>query len=331
MKAQWTAYTLDFKFLARTSRESMRQKFTYFIRLDDGRVGECALFRGLSADDVPDYEAQLAATCASPETLPPYSSIRFGLETAMMHAEDSSPFMRGEEGIPINGLIWMGDHQEMRSRIDEKLGAGYNVPKMKIGGIDFDQEVELLRYIRSRYSADVLELRLDANGSFSPANALERLKILSEFDVHSIEQPIKAGQRAEMARICQSSPIAIALDEELIGIPSPEHCAALLDEIRPQFIILKPALCGGLSGSDLWADEAERRSIGWWATSALESNIGLCAIARWVSGRGVSLPQGLGTGQLYTNNIPSPLYLEGDRLFYNPEAKWEIPEFEWHS
>ncbi len=330
MKAEWASYTLDFKFLARTSRESMRQKQTYFVRIGD-RVGECALFRGLSADDLPDYEEQLSRVCENPDNLSAYSSIRFGFETAMMPPLDDSPFMRGEEGIPINGLIWMGDREEMRRRIDEKLTCGFSVLKMKIGGIDFEQEVDLLRYIRSRYSSDVLELRLDANGSFSPDIALERLKRLSDFDIHSIEQPIRVGQALLMSQLCKNSPIAIALDEELIGTPTADTCENLLEEIRPQFIILKPALCGGLSGATLWADVAESKGIGWWATSALESNIGLMAIARWVSSRGVSLPQGLGTGQLYTNNIPSPLYLNGDRLFYNPEGVWQIPDLQWHS
>ena len=329
MHAEWTSYTLNFKFLARTSREAMRQKQTYFVRIGD-RIGECALFRGLSADDLPDYEKQLSLACENPDVLSEYSSIRFGFETTMLPPSDDTPFMRGDEGIPINGLIWMGDRNEMRVRIDDKLASGFHILKMKIGGIDFEQEIELLRYIRSRYSADVLELRLDANGSFTPENALERLKYLSDYNIHSIEQPIKAGQVREMSRLCEQSPIAIALDEELIGTPSKESCAKLLDEIHPQFIILKPALCGGLSGADFWADSAENRGIGWWATSALESNIGLMAIARWVSCRGVTLPQGLGTGQLYTNNIPSPLYLRGDRLFYNPECSWQIPDFSWH-
>ncbi len=329
MRADWASYTLDFNFLARTSRETMRQKSTYFVRLGD-RVGECALFRGLSADDCPDYELRLAEACLHPELLSAYSSIRFGLETAMLHESDDTAFMRGEDGIPINGLIWMGSREEMRLRIDQKLSDGFHVLKLKIGGIDFESEVELLRYIRSRYSSETLELRLDANGSFKPEYAAERLRRLSDFAIHSIEQPIKAGQCEEMAQLCATSPIPIALDEELIGCRSAAECGELLDQIRPQFIILKPALCGGLSGADTWANAAEARHIGWWATSALESNVGLMAIARWVSRRGVTMPQGLGTGQLYTNNISSPLYLQGDRLFYNPEGEWIYPNLQWH-
>lgn len=333
--AEWAPYALDFLFLARTSRESMRRKPTYFVRLTDtatGRagVGECALFRGLSADDTPDYEERLSRACAEPLAPVPESSIRFGMETAMINAglipAPESAFTRGEAGIPINGLIWMGDKAEMRRRIDEKLAAGFRVLKLKIGGIDFESEVDLLRYIRSVYSPDALEIRLDANGSFSPTDAHGRLRRLSEFSIHSIEQPVRAGQRHLMARLCRESPINIALDEELIGADDRD---ALLDEINPQFVILKPALCGGLSGATAWADAAEARGIRWWATSALESNIGLHAIARWAGARGVTMPQGLGTGLLYSNNIPSPLHLRADRLWYDPAGSWTLPRLQW--
>lgn len=317
---------------------AMRVKDTYFVRLTDsatGRtgIGECALFRGLGSDDLPDYEEKLAHACADPTVPSPYSSIRFGIECAMIAAGlaemPSTPYSCGEEGIPINGLIWMGDRAEMRRRIDEKLNAGFRVLKMKIGGIDFESETDLLRYIRSRYSPETLELRLDANGSFAPEVAAERLDILSKFHIHSIEQPVKAGQTDIMARICRETPISVALDEELIGMPDAESAATLLETIRPQYIILKPSLCGGLSGADLWADAAESRGIGWWATSALESNVGLHAIACWVASRGVTLPQGLGTGLLYSNNIPSPLELRGDRLYFNPSGTWDYSALGW--
>ena len=317
---------------------AMRVKDTYFVRLTDsatGRtgIGECALFRGLGSDDLPDYEEKLALACADPTVPSPYSSIRFGIECAMIAAGlaemPSTPYSRGKEGIPINGLIWMGDRAEMRRRIDEKLNAGFRVLKMKIGGIDFESETDLLRYIRSRYSPETLELRLDANGSFAPEVAAERLDILSKFHIHSIEQPVKAGQTDIMARICRETPIPVALDEELIGMPNAESAAALLDAIRPQYIILKPSLCGGLSGAGLWADAAESLGIGWWATSALESNVGLHAIACWVASRGVTLPQGLGTGLLYSNNIPSPLELRGDRLYFNPSGTWDYSALGW--
>lgn len=317
---------------------AMRVKDTYFVRLTDsatGRtgIGECALFRGLGSDDLPDYEEKLALACADPTVPSPYSSIRFGIECAMIAAGlaemPSTPYSRGKEGIPINGLIWMGDRAEMRRRIDEKLNAGFRVLKMKIGGIDFESETDLLRYIRSRYSPETLELRLDANGSFAPEVAAERLDILSKFHIHSIEQPVKAGQTDIMARICRETPIPVALDEELIGMPDAESAAALLETIRPQYIILKPSLCGGLSGAGLWADAAENLGIGWWATSALESNVGLHAIACWVASRGVTMPQGLGTGLLYSNNIPSPLELRGDRLYFNPSGTWDYSALGW--
>lgn len=338
MLADWTKYTLDFLFEARTSRERMRHKDTYFVRLVDptaGRqgYGECALFRGLSADDKPDYEDQLSRACATGTFNPEYSSLKFGFETALKNMEDleDNPFTRGEVGIPINGLIWMGDKATMRERIDQKLAQGFGVLKLKIGGINFEEEVDLLRYIRSRYSAADLTIRLDANGSFAIPEALEKLKVLSQFDIHSIEQPIMAGHHQAMARLCSETPIPIALDEELIGLtPAPD----VLENIRPQYIILKPALCGGLSGADSWIAHAESLGIWWWATSALESNIGLDAIARWLMRehpeKALAMPQGLGTGQLYSNNIPSPLQLHGSELYYNPEKSWQIPELQWH-
>lgn len=339
MTVEWASYTLDFKFEARTSRESMRHKQTYFIRITDdtiGRegVGECALFRGLSADDQPCYEQWLSGVCKDPGApLPPSSSIRFGLETARINAGIDSvpdtPFTQGREGIPINGLIWMGDQSTMRQRIDAKLAAGFRVLKLKIGGIDFEREIELLEYIRRMYSPDTLEIRLDANGSFTPDNALGRLDRLSRYAIHSIEQPVRAGQHDAMAGICRRSPIPVALDEELIGMPDRDSARSMLEYIRPAYIILKPALCGGLSGASMWADTAAGLGIGWWATSALESDIGLHAIARWVSGRGVSMPQGLGTGQLYYNNVLSPLRLRGDRLWYDLQGEWCLPDLQW--
>lgn len=343
--AEWTPYCLDFLFEARTSRESMRKKSTWLVRLTDAdtghvALGECALFRGLSDDDTPDYEPRLSRACRIVETTDdPASAIRafsessivFGFETALRNLAglEQNPFTLGEEGIPINGLVWMGDKDTMRRRIDEKLDHGFKVLKLKIGGIDFEGETDLLRYVRSVYSPESLEIRLDANGSFSPDNALVRLDTLSRFSIHSIEQPIKQNQWPEMARLCRQSPIPIALDEELIGKRTDDDKVALLDTIAPRYIILKPALCGGLAEADTWIELAGRRGIGWWATSALESNIGLDAIARWGFCHGISIPQGLGTGRLYSNNFPSPLELRDDRLFYNPAKGWNIPVLPW--
>ena len=337
MHAEWAPLRLRFKFDARTSRGSMVEKLTYLIRLhtEDGRVGvgECALFQGLSHDDKPDYEQRLAQACRNPQLgfNSPYSSIRFGFESALDALQPpNDDFSTGRVAIPINGLIWMGDREEMRRRIDNKLAAGFRVLKMKIGGIDFEQEVELLRYIRSRYSADVLELRLDANGSFTVDNAEERLRRLAEFHVHSIEQPIKPDQWPEMARLCEQCIIPIALDEELIGLSDEGQMHQMLDTIRPQYIILKPSLCGGLNAADRWVQVADSYSIGHWFTSALESNIGLYAIARRVARRLPAMPQGLGTGQLFHNNIPSPLQLVGDTICCNPATQWQIPSLQWN-
>lgn len=304
----------------------MRVKDTYFIRLYDTSepsetlsVGECALFRGLSSDDRPDYEERLAEACKNPAEAAnsDYSSIRFGFETALNGLQQSS-WLRGEEGIPTNGLIWMGDKATMARRIDEKLEQGFRVLKLKIGGINFEDELALLDGIRNRYSSETLELRLDANGSFTPDNAMKHLARLSSFHIHSIEQPVKAGQHEAMATICRQSPIAIALDEELIGCRSEEESRNLLESIRPQYIILKPSLCGGFAKADYYINTAIDMGIGWWATSALESNIGLQAIAAWVAEKRPVMPQGLGTGMLYYNNVESPLEMRGDSLYYNP-------------
>lgn len=356
LRALWAPYTLRFRETAITSRASMQTKDTYLIKVyDDSRPaiagwGECPLFRGLSAEDTPEYESQLyeacdiVSGCASVprrederqkliDSLPAVSSIRFGFEMALNDLASGgqrtffdTPWRGGECSLPINGLIWMGDRDTMARRIGEKLSAGFHCVKLKIGGINFEDELELLRTIRKSYGPEDIELRVDANGAFTPENAPERLERLAEFNIHSIEQPIRAGQWSEMARLVKSSPIDIALDEELIGFSSDDRKKQLLDEIHPQYIILKPALCGGFRESDLWIELAEERGIGWWATSALESDLGLSAIGQWVSGHNPSMPQGLGTGQLYTNNFPSPVSLKGDRLSFSPGSGFEFPE-----
>ncbi len=340
MYAEWAKYRLTFKFDARTSRGSMHAKDTYFVRITDddaGRCGwgECALFKGLSHDDHDDYEERLSEACNHIEDrsyLSPYSSIRFGIDTALATLANNAEgivfdndFGHGRLSIPINGLIWMGDKATMAERIDEKLAAGFKVLKLKIGGIDFNEELDLLWLIRSTFPAGTLEIRLDANGSFAPHEAMNKLERLAAFDIHSIEQPVKPGER-----LPGSSPIAIALDEELIGLHSDEQKHHMLRTLKPDYVILKPALCGGLNEASRWADIAEAEGVGWWATSALESNIGLNAIAQWVADRGIARPQGLGTGQLFTNNIPSPLQLIGDRLSYNPREQWSFPNLSWH-
>lgn len=342
MKAEYQRYDLIFKQAAITSRNTLLKKETYFIKVWDENnpslygLGEASIFRGLSAEDSPNYEAKLKEVCENISTinfleLKPWSSILFGIETAIADLKSGgrcllydTPFTRGEEGIRINGLIWMGNKEEMAERISQKLSQGFNCLKLKIGGIDFASELDLITSIRSRFPQDILELRLDANGAFSPDNAMQKLEQLSRFGIHSIEQPIKQGNYNAMAEICNSSPIPIALDEELIGVVERDAKEEMLNAIKPQYIILKPSLAGGFVSSDDWISLAEERGIDWWATSALESNIGLNAIAQWVSAKPITMPQGLGTGQLYTNNIPSPLFIEGERLYHSSKGKWSL-------
>ena len=337
LHACYYPYTLHFRQPATTSRDTLYHRPTYYLKVWDDcdpqvyGLGECALFKGLGDDDRPDYEERLAALCRDIDSRPEatYTSQRFGLEMAMRDLANGDQrilwpgeWPAGEYGIKINGLIWMGSAEEMRTRIDEKLNAGFDCLKLKIGGIDFEREVELLHYIRRHFSHERLEIRLDANGSFTPGNAMERLERLAAYHIHSIEQPIKPRQWSDMSRICRESPIPVALDEELIGTHDDRFRSELLDEVQPAYIILKPSLCGGFSDADKWIAAAEKRGIGWWATSALESNVGLNAIAQWAASHQPVMPQGLGTGGLYTNNIPSPLFLRGDRLYYDPAKSW---------
>lgn len=346
LSASYCRYRLIFKSEARTSRSVMLHKNTWFVRLHDSEsgktgIGECALFEGLSSDDKPTYEARLSGACRAlmegrnPD-LRDYPSIRFGVETALTdlaNGGEMKPFPSswslGERAIAINGLVWMGSAEQMQERVAQKIDAGFKCVKLKIGGVDFDDEVAILRSIRSAFSANQIEIRLDANGAFAPSEALRKLDILASFDIHSIEQPIRQNQLKEMAEICRKSPIPIALDEELIGRNSTDEKKRMLEMVRPAYVILKPALCGGFSGADEWINVAETVGLGWWATSALESNIGLNAIAQWVSLKDTKMPQGLGTGALYVNNIESPIVQTGDSLRYNSEECWVIPEMQW--
>lgn len=340
--AKYQKYVLKFHSPAITSRATMINKETYFIKIWEESnpyiygLGECAVFRGLSNDDIPDYELQLNKICNSINNLHPqdidYSSIRFGVETALFDLRNggkriifNTKWNQGLKPIHINGLIWMGSFNEMLNRINEKLEFGYNCIKLKIGGIDFNKELKLLRHIRNLFSADDVQIRLDANGAFTHNNALNYIEKLAKYNIHSIEQPIKQGQWNAMSNICKNSPIDIALDEELIGVKSYDEKSKLLEVINPRYIILKPSLCGGFYGSDEWIKLANKHNIEWWATSALESNIGLNAIAQWISTYSINMPQGLGTGSLYLNNIDSPIELIDDILTYNPEKSWNIP------
>lgn len=336
---QITPRLLHFKQPAGTSRGVYNTRKVWYIEIASMEnpsikgIGECAPLPNLSCDDVPQYEEVLQQACSRvaregnipTESLRNYPSILFGLETALRHYETGSlalwdtPFSRGEAGIPINGLIWMGNFEEMYRQIEAKMEAGYRCIKLKIGAIDFDAELTLLKHIRSRFSVKDIELRVDANGAFSPAEAMHKLDALSKLDLHSIEQPIRAGQWEEMARLTARTPLPIALDEELIGHNTPGIKQELLSAIRPQYIILKPSLHGGICGSNEWIAEAEKQNIGWWVTSALESNIGLNAIAQWCATLHNALPQGLGTGQLFTDNIDLPLEIRKDCLWFCAE------------
>ncbi len=347
MKASYAKYILHFKQPAGTSRGVLLDKETYFLKLEDEDtpgvygLGECAVFRGLSADDVPGYEDKLKELCANiaadrDTDLSAFPSIRFGLETAIYDFSNGcrrmpfpSDFTEGRQDIPINGLVWMGTKDEMLHRIDDKIKAGFTTIKLKIGAIDTESELDLVRHIRKVFPPEVLTIRLDANGGFTPDNALQKLSAFARYGIHSIEQPIKQKQWEAMSRLCKESPIDIALDEELIGISTPEEMGEMLDTVKPRYIILKPSLVGGFSGSQEWMRQAAIRDIGGWITSALESSIGLNAIAQWTAAMGAKLPQGLGTGQLFTNNIDCPLEQVDEVLHFNPQRQWQLPEFDW--
>jgi O-succinylbenzoate synthase len=340
LKAFYKKYQVKFKFNTLTSRGGMEVKNGYYLQISDGQytgVGECSFIEGLSIDDLQDYEQTLQLLCkylesGNIEPLPDlghYPSIKFGWETALLdlHARGSkilfeSDFTRGKSQIPINGLIWMGSRDFMLQQIAQKLAAGFKCIKIKIGAINFEDEIMLLDFIRQKYAAGVMEIRLDANGAFKSEDVFKKLDSLSKFNIHSVEQPVKQGQLELMKKVCAKSPIPVALDEELIdlkGIGKRE----LLQFIDPQYIILKPSLLGGFAICNEWIELAEEQKTGWWATSALESNIGLNAIAQWVFTKSENMVQGLGTGGLYTNNISSPLFINKGYLGYNPALPWE--------
>lgn len=332
-------YFLNFKQPSGTSRGILKTKETWFIILKEDTkqgIGECGIFRGLSIDDRLDYEAKLEWTCQNIQLglevllneLIAFPSIQFGLETAFksLLSDDKfeifpSEFTKSKDSISINGLIWMGSEVFMKQQIKEKIEAGFTCIKMKIGAIDFQSEINLLKSIRKEFSSKDIELRVDANGAFSCSEALEKLKLLSEFDLHSIEQPIKQGQVESMALLCDQTPLPIALDEELIGIFDVTEKETLLQTIKPQYIILKPSLVGGFNGCDAWIEMADKKNIGWWITSALESNVGLNAIAQYTYTKHNKMPQGLGTGSLFTNNFASALVVKNGKLHYDNSKK----------
>ena len=334
ISAWFQPFRLIFKRSAGTSRGILHSKETFFLVLEkDGKfgIGECAVFRGLSADDRPDYEEKLNWLCeyihlpkeTLLDSLVEFPSIQFGLEQAFLSLNSKDPFLlfhseftKGNKGIPINGLIWMGDKAYMLAQIKEKIKEGFSTIKLKIGAIDFQAELDLLQFIREHFSEKEITLRVDANGAFSPQNALEKLDQLAEFGIHSIEQPIAVKQWEAMEDLCRKTPVPIALDEELIGVFHSKEKEELLQKIKPQFIILKPSLVGGIAGSREWIRLSEKMNIPYWITSALESNIGLNAISQFTYTLNNLLPQGLGTGGLFTNNIASPLCVKMGQLLY---------------
>jgi o-succinylbenzoate synthase len=337
----WSKYTLNFKRPSGTSRGVLKTKDSWFLIGTDSdfeypAMGECSIIEGLSPDPLENYESQLDELCAylngeqaEAPILTNYPSIQFGLE--MLQADVAvkgskrlftDSFTEGRDQMRINGLVWMGEKDWMRSQIEDLIERGFTCIKMKIGAIDFEQELSLLRMIREEYGSS-LELRVDANGALAPEDALEKLHRLAAFDLHSIEQPIGVNQWESMADLCAQSPIPIALDEELIG-RNPSEFGVLLSQIQPQYIILKPSLIGGWKASSKWIKSAEDLGIGWWMTSALESNIGLNAIAQFTYQQGVKMPQGLGTGSLYTNNLDSPLYIQGQNIGFDPNKNWNL-------
>lgn len=338
MKARFKKYILEFKQPSGTSRGVLKTKESWFLILSENNqlgIGECSLLSGLSYDDLPEYEKQLEELCRAINTKKPlpdlldWPSIRMGYEMALKSFYAQTPFTvfpsdfsAGKSSIPINGLVWMGTPDFMKQQIETLLDHGFDCIKLKIGAIDFEQELRLIASIRSRFDSTTISIRVDANGAFAPNEALNKLNTLSKYALHSIEQPIAAGQWEKMAGLCAQTPLPIALDEELIGIHQEDEQAQMLSDLAPQYIILKPSLVGGFAASDQWIRLAAERNIGWWATSALESNIGLNAIAQWAAIKKSTMPQGLGTGSLYTNNIESPLVIENGYLSTDLTKKW---------
>ncbi|MPR36898.1 o-succinylbenzoate synthase [Salmonirosea aquatica] len=356
---QYQPYLLQFNFAAGTSRGVLTAKTSWFVRVSDQEqpgvigYGECGPLAGLSTDDLPDFETKLTEICqlfnsleldVFPFNLPiileqvipqQFPSIRFGIEMALldfMQGGNRTPFpnafARHKQGIPINGLVWMGTEEFMQSQIDDKIARSFTTIKLKVGALDFDRECRILENLRSRFSPEEITLRVDANGAFGADDAMEKLNRLAEFSLHSIEQPIAPGQPERMAELVATSPIPIALDEELIGKMDYMEKFSLLKSIHPPFIILKPTLLGGFQQCREWIEIAQRLSIGWWITSALESNVGLNAIAQFTAQFDPTLPQGLGTGQIYQNNFPSPLYMEHGCLHADPNTGWDLSPLE---
>jgi len=343
LKAGYFPYIFHFKVPGGTSRGILTEKPSWILKLWDSSeseifgLGEVSIIPGLSPEPIDKLLIELDHLVDEPSVyvnsnsrkLANFPSLQFAIETALLDLKQGgrrilfpSEFTQGLKGIRTNGLIWMGAKEEMLLRVQEKLQQGFRCIKIKVGAVDFNHELELLQFIREHYTANTLEIRMDANGAFTSKEVMQKLEMLAKYQIHSIEQPIKQGQWAEMREVCLQSPIPVALDEELIGIWEDLRRNELLDVIQPQYIILKPSLIGGLKETARWSQMAVQRNIGWWVTSALEGNIGLNAIAQWTFIQGSTMPQGLGTGQIYTNNFNSPLEMRDEELWYNNDKKW---------
>ncbi|MFI5203631.1 MAG: o-succinylbenzoate synthase [Flavobacteriales bacterium] len=337
-------HTLNFAFPAGTSRGLMHKKDTWYVLLSDIEkpgvvgMGECSPIWGLSPEKEEEYEEKLNELSSRIEQfdfylrtgLAGFPSIRFGLETALLdfyssgkHILFPTDFTKGNTGIRINGLVWMGEPEKMLSDALDKVNAGYTCIKIKIGTHDWQEEEKIIRALREK-AGNTIEIRVDANGAYSLQEAKQVMKRCAAYNVHSIEQPVKQGNISDMKALVAEKSVPVALDEELIGVISTSQRNELLKEIKPSYIVIKPSLVGGLAATREWINLAEEQGIKWWITSALESNIGLNAIAQFAATINPAIAQGLGTGKIYTNNIPSPLEIKGDRLFYNPFEKWDF-------
>jgi o-succinylbenzoate synthase len=344
MKAYFFKHNLEFNMPSRTSRDVLYNKPSWYLVIRDQNrigVGECSIIPGLSLDRVNYIETKLDYICREIssgnkldiEEFNDYPAIKFALETALRDFDFSespfkindSNFSNFKDKIKINGLVWMGDIKFMRSQIIEKVNRGFSCIKIKVGALKFESELQLIKEIRRDFTHKDLEIRLDANGAFKINEALEKLERLNEFSIHSIEQPIKKNHWQEMAKLCELSPIPIALDEELIGINLSK--TKLLNTIKPDYLILKPSLLGGFTECDNWISLAQEKEIKWWATSALEGNVGLNAIAQWVYTKNSKLRQGLGTGMLFKNNVNSPLEISADSIYLNENKEWDLNFF----
>jgi O-succinylbenzoate synthase len=345
LKAEFVPYQLQFRRPGKTSRGTMTHRDIWLLKVYEkdfpelAGLGEVAPLPGLSIETAQQVEDALIDLCVGIKDyndflsgkLERIPSVQFALEQALLDLKNNgdrilfpTKFTNGLELIRTNGLIWMGEPDYMIEQINEKVQGGFKCLKLKIGALNFDVELKIIEQIREVFGYHELEIRLDANGAFHAEDALDMLDQLAPYGIHSIEQPIKAGLWDEMNELCHNSPIPVALDEECIGAITKEDKEDLLDQINPAFIILKPSLLGGFQQCEEWIELADQRDIHWWVTSALESNLGLNAIAQWTFTKQNPIHQGLGTGQLFTNNFDSPLYLDTENLMYDPAQPWKL-------